>query len=85
METIRQFLNSSDSRQTSPEILVAIMHHADSARSPADIWTDPTYPEALAIWETVTDNGLRDSADYLWGEAGSDWAKALGLSLGEPV
>jgi len=85
VETIEQFINSSNSRQTSPEILEAIVRQSDSARNPADIWDDPTYPEALAIWEIVTDNGLRDSTDYLWGEAGDAWAKTLGLSLGEPV
>jgi len=77
VETIEQFMNSSNSRQTSPEILEAIAIQSDSARSPADIWDDPTYPEALAIWEIVTNNGLRDSAEYLWGEMGSVWADVL--------
>jgi len=81
-DEIEQCLSSSDSRQTSPEILEAIVRQSDSARSPADIWDAPTYPEALAIWERVTDNGLRDSADYLWGEAGDAWADALGLPNG---
>jgi len=83
METIEQFMNSSDSRQTSQEILEAIAIQSDRERSQADIWDAQTYQEALAIWERVTDNGRRDSADYLCGEAvGNNWADALSLPNG---
>jgi hypothetical protein len=73
------FLSSVDSRETSPEILEAISRLARDDAEAVAIWEAPTYEHALAIWELVTNNGLRDSTEYFWGSAGSRWAAELGL------
>jgi plasmid stability protein len=74
---IQHFIDSGDSRETSPEIMEAI---ADLAKNPAEaerIWQDPTEEEDLAIWERVTKNGLLPADDFFWGEMGSAWAKDI--------
>jgi hypothetical protein len=76
--TTNEFLASADSRKTSIEIMQAIIEIAGEERAPL-VWDEPTAEEALAIWEIVTLNGLRDSEDYFWGEAGVNWGKTLGV------
>lgn len=66
-------INLADARETSPEIVEAC-----EALGPG-VLDQPTYEEALAVWERVTGNGLRPSTDYVWGDSGSGWAAALGL------
>jgi len=64
-----------DSRFTSAEIMEAIWYVASrDYRRAVRIWEGPTRGELLAIWERVTLNGLRPSADYFWGESGNRWA-----------
>ena len=69
------FINSADSRNTSPELMKAILFIAggDDGEAVA-IWADPSAAQMLAIWENVTNNGLRDSTDFCWGEEGYQWA-----------
>ena len=74
-----KFIDTASSRETSVEIMEAILAVAGSETEAARVWDAPTYPEALAIWERVTSNGLRDSTDYCWGAAGSDWAAENGI------
>ena len=31
----------------------------------------------IAIWERVTNNGLRDATDFFWGSEGSRWANGI--------
>lgn len=73
------FANSADSRETSQEIIDAIVRLSQNEKEAIRIWESPTYEESLAIWERVTDNGLRDSNEYCWGASGSNWAGAAGL------
>ena len=74
-----QFLESAASRETSPEIMEAILYVAGSEKLAVGVWEAPSEAEALAVWERVTRNGLRESADYCWGAAGAAWAAALGV------
>lgn len=71
-----KFLNSAESRQTSPELMDAILQVAGGNADIADgIWHDgPTKTELVDIVEIVTGNGRTKTTDYCWGESGSDWA-----------
>jgi hypothetical protein len=70
------FLDSSDSRQTSPEILKAIWECAAEREDvAARIWDEPTSGELVAIIEIVTKNGLVASTDFCWGASGTRWAE----------
>lgn len=77
----RTFIESADSRETSPEILSAILWLAGGDERVADrVWEDPTDAEALAVWERVTKNGLIPSTEFCWGrDTGAQWARALGI------
>ena len=69
------FIESADSRQTSIEIMNAILWLAGWKDDNAlQIWMDPSYEELLSIWERVKKNGLLDSSDFFWGTAGGNWA-----------
>lgn len=58
----------ASSRETDPEVALAIWNLAGGDPDEAQrIWDDPTDAEQIAIWERVTDNGLRPGADYQWG------------------
>ena len=71
----RTFEQWASSRGTDEEIAEAIFwlsgEEADQEETPKSdrIWEAPTREEWLAIWERVTGNGLRDGADYHWGES----------------
>lgn len=73
------FVDTAASRETDPAVMEAIRIVAGSDSAAERVWADPTAEEALAIWERVTNNGLRDSSEYCWGAAGSKWAAELGL------
>ena len=73
------FISTTDSRETSVEIMEAIRAVAGSEAAAVRVWEEPSYEETLAVWERVTNNGLRDSTGYCWGAAGSKWAAAAGI------
>ena len=75
------FLSTAASRETSPELMDAILAVAGNESRAVRVWEEPTEAEALAIWERVTKNGLIDSGEFVWGADGSGWAKALGVEL----
>lgn len=68
------FLDTADSRETSPELMESIFFVAgrNDTRA-ARIWSEPTDEEVLAIWEHVTGNGNLDASDFVWGAAGNNW------------
>ena len=72
---MKTFIETGDSRETSKEIMDAIVFVAggDSAEA-VRIWEEPTEAELLAIWERVTQNGLHDASEFCWGCEGSKWA-----------
>ena len=73
------FIETADSRETSREIMEAIRAVAGSETAAVRVWEAPSYEEALAVWERVTNNGNTDSTDFCWGAAGSAWAAANGI------
>lgn len=75
-----KFIESAASRDTSVELMEAILYVAGSEDAAVRVWEEPTEPEALAVWERVTKNGLNDSTDFVWGAAGSNWASAMGIT-----
>ena len=75
---VNDFIESAESRETSRELMDAILYVAGGNERCADlIWQEPGPGELLAIWERVTKNGLIPSADFCWGASGSDWADGL--------
>ena len=76
-----KFLKTAEGRETSIELMRAILEVANGDDVVADrIWSEPTDAEMLAIWEKVTKNGLTPSTDFVWGFAGSDWAIDVEMS-----
>lgn len=78
--TGEQFVDTADAKKTDREIMTAILWAANMNTVRAKrIWENPSYAEALDIWEIVTEQGKRPSTDFCWGAAGSRWAKQFGL------
>lgn len=70
------FIDSADSRETSKELMEAILFAAggDEARA-VSIWENgPSDAELVCIIERVTKNGLYATTDFVWGAAGNGWA-----------
>lgn len=72
------FLDTANSRETSDEIMEAILFVAGrSETEAARVWDSPTEAEQLAIWERVTNNGLVPADNFCWGASGSNWASDI--------
>ena len=72
------FLETGDSRETSREIMDAILFiAAGDERAAERIWDAPDDRELLAIWGRVTQNGLIAADDYCWGWSGNQWARDI--------
>lgn len=73
-----KFLSSADSRETSAELMQAILYVAGRDETEAvRIWEAPSESEMLAVWERVTKNGLLQANEFCWGAAGHDWAQGI--------
>jgi len=71
-----RFIDSAASRETSSELMEAILFAAggDEARAEA-IWENGANDaEMVCIVERVTRNGLFETTDFVWGAAGPNWA-----------
>ena len=70
------FLDSSDSRETSEELIKAILFAAGNDSVIAlSIWENgPTDAELVCIVERVTNNGVLETTDFVWGANGIYWA-----------
>jgi len=70
------FVNLADSRETSVELMEAILAAAGNDEALAlDIRENgPDSAHLSAIIEIVTKNGLYDTTDFVWGAAGTNWA-----------
>jgi len=76
----RTFLDSADSRETSPAIMYAIYSLARGDESESHrIWADPTDDEVRVIWRWVT-GGVADATDFCWGVLGPNWLCGLDLT-----
>ncbi|MFT0137264.1 YccJ family protein [Alcanivoracaceae bacterium MT1] len=71
-----KFIESAASRETSVELMEAILEVAGGDEAIAEqIWEDGARDEELvAIIEIVTKNGVHETTDFCWGAAGTDWA-----------
>jgi hypothetical protein len=71
------FVETAQSRETSPELMDAIFHVANEDEAVAErIWRDgPTSAEQVAIIEIVTRNGMYETTDFYWGDEGNDWVQ----------
>lgn len=81
-EEEESFCDEADARGTSEELMEAISMVAHDYAECCAIWAAPTEAQMLAVWEIVTDNGIRASSDYCWGAAGSQWGKCIDGAAG---
>ena len=82
------FLHTADSRQTSPELLAAILYVAGGNETLAEqIWRDgPDEDEIVSIIEIVTGNGRVPTTAFHWGNLGPYWAETEdGIEVGNEV
>ena len=73
------FIQTADSRETSPELMDAIYQVAGESEAKAeDIWENgPNGGELVAIIEIVTNNGMHETTEFVWGSMGENWANEL--------
>jgi hypothetical protein len=73
---MNNFLESSDCRETSQEIIDAIALIANGSEELAErIWAAPSDQQMQKIIRIVTENGKIDTTEFCWGAAGSRWAQ----------
>ncbi len=75
-----EFLASADRRETSKEIMEAIVFFARDLREAEELWNGDGFGRICNpsdLWENVTGNGGRDPTDFCWGAAGRDWWKHI--------
>jgi len=75
---MRDFIETADSRETSHELMEAILFAAGGDAERAEhIWENGANDaELVCIVERVTKNGLHETTDFVWGAAGANWARA---------
>jgi hypothetical protein len=70
------FIASADSRETSPEIMEAIVFFARDLAEAVALWNGDgfgTVCHPTDLWEHVTKNGTHSETEFFWGAAGSHW------------
>lgn len=74
-----KFIESATARETSPELMAAILRVAGKNEAKADdIWENgPDDGQLTAIVEIVTGNGRTETTDYCWGAMGASWESQL--------
>lgn len=73
------FIATSDSRETSPEVMTAIAFFAHNEVEAEAIWNGDLEGKAwdiTGIWENATNNGLIDAETIYWG--GRRFDQAIG-------
>lgn len=69
-----RFLETAETRKTSPEIMRAILEVAGGSEARAlAIWLDPDEESFLEIYSIVTCQGMIDSTAFIWGDHGDQW------------
>jgi hypothetical protein len=79
-----KFIASADSRETSPEIMEAIVFFARDLKEAEDLWNGDGFGRICNpsdMWEHVTKNGLRDATDFCWGASGTAWWEHVNASI----
>ena len=73
MTQAKSFVDTAGSRETSPELMVAILTLAKGNEElAARIWADPTDAELTSIHEIATCR-LRPAPYFCWGASGTNW------------
>jgi hypothetical protein len=70
------FIATAASRETSLEIMQAIAFFSRNLSEAEALWNGDglgTVCDPSDLWERVTNNGLRDAADFCWGASGTSW------------
>ena len=69
------FVNSANSRETSVELIEAILAAAgnDEALALDILENGPDSAHLSVIIEIVTKNGMYETTDFTWGAAGTNW------------
>lgn len=80
------FIATADSRETSREIMQAIVFFARNVAEAEALWAGDAwgivcYPTDM--WEHVTNNGRIDPTDFCWGGAGAGWWSELERNMRE--
>lgn len=71
------FIETADSRETSTELMEAILFIAGGNETLAEmIWTNPSDTELLEIFNVITKNGLINASEFCWGANGNKWAES---------
>lgn len=77
-EEAEAFIASAASRETSVQIMEAIVWFSRSLDEAESLWSGDGIGKIARIpdiIDLVTNNGLRgEPSDYVWGAAGSNWA-----------
>ncbi len=71
-----QFVASAASRETSPEIMEAIVFFARDLAEAERLWNGDGFGSICHpsdMWERVTKNGKLDPTDFVWGASGARW------------
>lgn len=82
-EAAETFIASAASRETSTEIMQAIVFFARDLAEAETLWNGDgfgTICNPSDLWEHVTGNGLRDASDYFWGSEGNRWWATLSVA-----
>lgn len=75
-DAAQNFIDSAASRETSPQIMQAIVFFARNEQEAQAIWEGDglgTHFHASDFWEAATNNGAIDAEDLYWGASGSRW------------
>jgi len=73
---MNDFVKTADSRETSIELMEAILRVAGGNEAMAElIWDAPSGEQMTAIVEIVTNNGQLETTDFYWGASGTNWAQ----------
>jgi len=78
--TGKQLSPNEMQNSTSTEIIEAIACLAGDEAETIRIWCEPTTQEIMAVWMSVTNDGVNPSADFCWGAMGNRWGDAVEVS-----
>ena len=71
------FIATAHSRETSAEIMMAIVFFAHDLAEAEKIWADGVLGGVVTmfdLWENITKNGAISSGEFYWGAASDQWA-----------
>ena len=75
-----EFIATAASRETSTEVMEAIVFFARDEKEAEDFWNGDFAGRVdyLSIWEHATNNGQLD-VNLCWGDGGDNWAEEFAM------